>query len=75
MRSLQANVSITSATAVTLPRSRPGCRFELTSVGRAIHGTVKWQDVNAIALARKTLAALEDLIVKPFDDLRMAKNC
>jgi acetylornithine deacetylase len=44
----------------SLPRcaSRPGCRFEITCLGRSVHGTVKWLGADAIELARDVLLCL-----------------
>lgn len=39
--------------------SRAGCRFEIAATGRAAHGSVKWLGVDAIAIARDVLGALE----------------
>jgi acetylornithine deacetylase len=46
-----------------LPRcaSRGGCRFEITASGRAVHGTVKWLGVDAIAIMQKVLASLANI--------------
>ena len=43
-----------------LPRcaSRGGCRFEITCLGRAVHGTVKWLGTDAIQTMRHVLDAL-----------------
>ena len=41
--------------------SRPGLRFEIACRGTAVHGTVKWLGVDAIAVARAVLTALETL--------------
>jgi acetylornithine deacetylase len=46
-----------------LPRcaSRGGCRFEITCLGTAVHGTVKWLGKDAIAAMRTVLDALQQL--------------
>jgi acetylornithine deacetylase len=46
-----------------LPRcaSRGGCRFEITCLGTAVHGTVKWLGHDAIQTMRRVLGVLEQL--------------
>jgi acetylornithine deacetylase len=46
-----------------LPRcaSRGGCRFEITCLGTAVHGTVKWLGNDAIQAMRRVLAALDQM--------------
>jgi acetylornithine deacetylase len=46
-----------------LPRcaSRGGCRFEITCLGTAVHGTVKWLGDDAILTMRHVLAALDQM--------------
>lgn len=39
--------------------SRGGSRFEIICTGKSIHGTVKWQGIDAIAMLRDALACLE----------------
>jgi acetylornithine deacetylase len=39
--------------------SRGGLRFEIATLGRAVHGTVKWLGKDAIAGSRRVLRALE----------------
>jgi acetylornithine deacetylase len=41
--------------------SRGGCRFEITCLGRAVHGTVKWLGKDAILAMRAVLDALDQL--------------
>ena len=41
--------------------ARGGCRFEITCAGRAVHGTVKWLGLDAIALMRCVLDCLDRL--------------
>jgi acetylornithine deacetylase len=41
--------------------ARAGCRFRIEAGGRAAHGTVKWLGVDAIAIMRRVLDALERL--------------
>lgn len=46
-----------------LPRcaSRGGCRFEIKTVGRSVHGTVKWLGRDAIASACAAMSVLAEL--------------
>lgn len=46
-----------------LPRcaSRSGCRFEIECTGRPVHGTVKWEGIDAIQLLFHVLQALPRL--------------
>jgi acetylornithine deacetylase len=46
-----------------LPRcaSRGGCRFEITALGTAVHGTVKWLGHDSIQTMRRVLDALDQL--------------
>jgi acetylornithine deacetylase len=44
--------------------SRGGCRFEITCLGTAVHGTVKWLGQDAIAAMRRVLDALASLEAK-----------
>ncbi|NNM86540.1 MAG: M20/M25/M40 family metallo-hydrolase [Phycisphaerales bacterium] len=60
LRGHTAAASIVLEPTEGLPRcaSRGGCRFTITLIGQAVHGTVKWLGKDAIALARDVLEAL-----------------
>ncbi len=62
-RGVKADAAVILEPTECLPRcaSRAGCRFDITSRGRAIHGTVKWEGRDAIRLARAVLDALDTL--------------
>ncbi|MBI1825284.1 MAG: M20/M25/M40 family metallo-hydrolase [Planctomycetes bacterium] len=48
--------------------SRSGIRFEVATIGEAVHGTVKWLGVDAIQLMRKVLDSLEEIERDRTDD-------
>jgi len=60
-RGYTADAAIVLEPTESLPRnaSRGGCRFEITALGKAVHGTVKWLGEDAIILMRKILEILE----------------
>ena len=62
-RGYRADGAIVLEPTEGLPRcaSRAGCRFTITTRGRAIHGTVKWLGVDAIELMRSVQGILEEL--------------
>jgi acetylornithine deacetylase len=63
VRGHSADACIVLEPTESLPRnaSRPGLRFEITCLGKAVHGTVKWLGEDAIALASGVLASLSEL--------------
>lgn len=62
-RGYRADAAVVLEPTENLPRcaSRPGCRFEVVTSGRAVHGTFKWLGVDAIGLMRAVLDSLEDV--------------
>jgi acetylornithine deacetylase len=68
-RGYRADASIVLEPTENLPRcaSRGGCRFEITTIGRSVHGTVKWLGEDAIETARHILNTLR-LIENDWND-------
>jgi acetylornithine deacetylase len=68
-RGYRADACLVLEPTENLPRcaSRGGCRFEITAIGRSVHGTVKWLGEDAIDTARKILNALK-LIESDWND-------
>jgi len=62
-RGHRADGVITLEPTENLPRcaSRGGCRFEITCLGTAVHGTVKWLGHDAIQTMRHVLDGLEQI--------------
>lgn len=62
-RGYRADAAIVLEPTEGLPRcaTRSGLRFEITAKGQAVHGTVKWLGIDAIAILRQVLAVLEDM--------------
>ena len=68
VRGYTADAAIVVEPTESMPRnaSRGGCRFEITALGKAVHGTVKWLGQDAIVLMRKILESL-DLMEKKWN--------
>lgn len=63
LRGYRAAASIVLEPTNNIPRcaSRGGCRFEIETIGRSVHGTVKWLGVDAIELMRHVQGALTEI--------------
>lgn len=63
VRGYRADGAVILEPTESVPRcaSRGGLRFEVTTHGRSVHGTVKWLGADAISSARKVLDGLATL--------------
>lgn len=63
LRGYRADASVVLEPTGNTPRcaSRGGCRFEIETVGRSVHGTVKWLGIDAIELMRGVQATLSEI--------------
>ncbi len=63
LRGYSADAAVVLEPTECLPRcaSRGGLRFEVTCLGRAVHGTVKWLGQDAIVTMRAVLGTLDVL--------------
>lgn len=63
LRGYRADAAIILEPTESLPRcaSRGGLRFEITVVGRAVHGTVKWLGEDAIQTMEEVLRILHEM--------------
>ena len=62
-RGWHADAAVILEPTCGLPRcaSRAGCRFEITATGRAVHGTVKWLGIDAIASIHHAQSSLSQM--------------
>ncbi len=63
LRGYRADASVVLEPTNNIPRcaSRAGCRFEIETLGRSVHGTVKWLGADAIDLMRRVQTALVEI--------------
>jgi len=63
LRGHRADAAIILEPTENIPRcaSRPGLRFVITLTGRAVHGTVKWLGIDAIAQAHRAMTVCDEL--------------